>query len=221
LPKLNECSEKVLIFASRQFKIFLSFVSGDNILQILKERIKTEGRALPGGIIKVGSFLNHMVDTKLAHQIGCEFASIFKDAGVNKILTIECSGIPFAILAGVELGVPVVFAKKAMGSNTIGDAWTTFVRSYTKGTETSIFVTKQYLGQGDRVLIIDDFLAYGEAVSGLSHMVKQSGAVLCGVGIVIEKAYEPGGERLRQAGIRVESLARISSVDNGVISFTD
>lgn len=190
-------------------------------MQILKERIKSEGKALPGGIIKVGSFLNHRIDTAIAAEIGKEFARLFRDAGVNKILTIESSGIAFAVLAGVELGVPVVFAKKAMGSNTIGDSWSAFVRSYTKGTESSIFVSKQFLGAGDRVLIIDDFLAYGEAVSGLAQMVRQSGASLCGVGIVIEKAYEPGGEKLRRAGIRVESLARIQSIENGIIHFAE
>lgn len=190
-------------------------------MQSLKERILSEGRALPGGIIKVGSFLNHMIDTGLAAQIGREFAGRFAGAGINKILTIESSGIAFAVLAGVELHVPVVFAKKAMGSNTVGDAWTAFVRSYTKGTETSIFVSKPLLGPQDRVLIIDDFLAYGEAVSGLVQMVRQSGAAVAGVGIVIEKAYEPGGERLRKSGIRVESLARISSIENGVIQFAD
>lgn len=190
-------------------------------MQSLKERITSEGRALPGGIIKVGSFLNHMIDTSLAVDIAHEFASRFKSENVSKILTIESSGIAFAVLAGVELGVPVVFAKKAMGSNTIGDALTAFVRSYTKGTESSIFVSKQLLHSGDRVLIIDDFLAYGEAVSGLIQMVRESGAHLCGVGIVIEKAFEPGGEKLRRSGIRVESLARISSIENGVISFID
>jgi xanthine phosphoribosyltransferase len=190
-------------------------------LQKLKERIANEGQALPGGVIKVGSFLNHMIDTALACDIAAEFARRFRDAKVNKILTIESSGIAFAVLTGVELGVPVVFAKKAMGINTIGDAWTAFVRSYTKGTETSIFVNKQYLTQNDRVLVIDDFLAYGEAVSGLVQMVRLSGAALCGVGIVIEKAYEPGGETLRKAGIRVESLARVSSTEGGAISFLD
>ena len=190
-------------------------------MQSLKERITSEGRALPGGIIKVGSFLNHMIDTSLAVDIAGEFAQKFKDCNVNKILTIESSGIAFAVLAGVRLGVPVVFAKKAMGGNTLGDAWTAFVRSYTKGTESSIFVGKSFLGPADRILIIDDFLAYGEAVSGLAQMVRQSGAALCGVGIVIEKAYEPGGDKLRQAGIRVESLARISSIENGVIRFAD
>jgi xanthine phosphoribosyltransferase len=211
----------VLIFAAISFKISLYPASGGKIVQLLKERISNEGRALPGGIIKVGSFLNHMIDTTLAQQIAHEFALKFKTDNVTKILTIESSGIAFAVLAGVELGVPVVFAKKAMGSNTIGDAWTTFVRSYTKGTESSIFVSKQLLNPQDRVLIIDDFLAYGEAVSGLIQMVRLSGAALCGVGIVIEKAFEPGGGKLRSAGIKVESLARISSIENGVISFVD
>ena len=190
-------------------------------MQSLKERIKSEGMALPGGIIRVGSFLNHMIDTSLAQQIGREFAQRFQGEGVTKILTIESSGIAFAVLAGVELGVPVVFAKKAMGGNTTGEAWTAFVRSYTKGTETSIFVSKPLMGPADRVLIIDDFLAYGEAVSGLAQMVRQSGAKLVGVGIVIEKAYEPGGEKLRKSGVRVESLARVSAIENGVIQFTE
>jgi xanthine phosphoribosyltransferase len=190
-------------------------------VQKLKERITSEGGALPGGIIRVGSFLNHMIDISLAQDIAREFADIFRNEQVNKILTIESSGIAFAVLTGVELGVPVVFAKKAMGSNTIGEAWTAFVRSYTKGTESSIFVARPLLTPEDRVLIVDDFLAYGEAVSGLVKMVRQSGASLCGVGIVIEKAYEPGGERLRKEGIKVESLARVSSIENGVISFAD
>jgi xanthine phosphoribosyltransferase len=194
---------------------------GGTILQKLKERIKSEGSALPGGIIRVGSFLNHMIDTPLAQDIAREFTNIFRDNNVNKILTIETSGIAFAVLTGAELSVPVVFAKKAMGNNTLGDAWTAFVRSYTKGTESSIFVGRALLTPRDRVLIIDDFLAYGEAVSGLVEIVRQSGAALCGVGIVIEKAYEPGGAKLRQSGIKVESLARISSIENGVISFAD
>jgi len=116
---------------------------------------------------------------------------------------------------------PSFLQRRAMGSNTIGDAWTAFVRSYTKGTESSIFISKQLLNGNDRIVIVDDFLAYGEAVSGLIQMVRQSGAHLCGVGIVIEKAFEPGGEKLRKAGIRVESLARISSIENGVISFAE
>jgi xanthine phosphoribosyltransferase len=190
-------------------------------VQSLKERILSEGQALPGGVIRVGTFLNHMIDTSLAKAIAEEFARKFKDEKVNKVLTIESSGIAFAVLTGLELGVPAVFAKKAMGVNTIGDAWTAFVRSYTKGTETSIFVNKQCLGPNDRVLIIDDFLAYGEAVSGLVQMVRLSGASLSGVGIVIEKAYEPGGEKLRRAGIRVESLARVSSTEGGAISFKE
>ena len=190
-------------------------------MQSLKERIKSEGMALPGGIIRVGTFLNHMIDTSLAQQIGREFAQKFQGEGVTKILTIESSGIAFAVLAGVELGVPVVFAKKTMGGNTTGEAWTAFIRSYTKGTETSIFVSKPLMDPADRVLIIDDFLAYGEAVSGLAQMVRQSGAKLVGVGIVIEKAYEPGGEKLRKSGVRVESLARVSAIENGVIQFTE
>lgn len=210
-----------MIFPESRITIFMYSADGGLPVQILKERIISEGRALPGGIIKVGSFLNHMIDTGLAAGIAKEFACRFHDSGITKILTIESSGIAFAVLTGLELGVPAVFAKKAMGSNTAGDAWTAFVRSYTKGTETSIFISKPLLSPGDRVLIIDDFLAYGEAVAGLAQMVRQSGASVAGVGIVIEKAYEPGGERLRKSGIRVESLARISSIENGVIQFAE
>ncbi len=202
------------------YNIHVSSDGGSNV-QKLKERIKSEGSALPGGIIRVGTFLNHMIDTSLAQDIAREFARIFRDENVNKILTIESSGIAFAVLTGVELGVPVVFAKKALGGNMLGDAWTAFVRSYTKGTESSIYVAKQLLTAEDRVLIIDDFLAYGEAVSGLVKMVRLSGAALCSVGIVVEKAYEPGGEKLRKAGVRVESLARVESIDNGVIHFSE
>lgn len=190
-------------------------------MQSLKERILRDGQALPGGVIRVGAFLNHMVDTSLAKEIAREFTHRFEKDRVSKILTIESSGIAFAVLTGAEMGVPVVFAKKAMGINTIGDAWTAFVRSYTKGAETSIYVSKQCLFASDRVLIIDDFLAYGEAVSGLVQIVRMSGAALAGAGIVIEKAYEPGGERLRKAGIRLESLARVSSIEGGAISFIE
>ncbi len=191
-------------------------------MQLLKDRILRDAQVLPGGVIKVSSFLNHMIDTALAKEIAVEFARRFQAAGVTKVLTIEASGIAFAVLVGVELGVPVVFAKKTAGSNTAGDsAWFTTVRSYTKGTECTVQVSRQYLAPADRVLIVDDFLAYGEAVAGLGELVRLSGGTLCGAGIVIEKAYEPGGAKLREGGIRVESLARISSIEGGVIRFSE
>ncbi len=191
-------------------------------MQLLKDRISRDAQVLPGGVIKVSSFLNHMIDTALAKEIAVEFARRFQGTGVTKVLTIEASGIAFAVLVGVELGVPVVFAKKTAGSNTAGDsAWSTTVRSYTKGTECTVQVSRQYLTPDDRVLIVDDFLAYGEAVAGLGDLVRRSGGTLCGAGIVIEKAYEPGGAKLREAGIRVESLARISSIEGGVIRFSE
>ena len=191
-------------------------------MKLLKDRIAQEGRVLPGGVIKVGSFLNHMIDTSLAQEIGREFARRFQGTGVTKVLTIEASGIAYAVLAGVELGVPVVFAKKSAGRNTYGDdAYRAVVHSFTRGTDSSISVGRQYLGEQDTILLIDDFLAMGEAVLGLADIVRQSGAKLAGAGIVIEKAFQPGGGKLRQMGIRVESLARISSVENGAIEFTE
>ena len=191
-------------------------------MQLLKDRIKRDAQVLPGGVIKVSSFLNHMIDTTLAHEIAVEFARRFRQSGVTKILTIEASGIAFAVLVGVELNVPVVFAKKTAGSNTAADSvWSTGVRSYTKGTQCTIHVSRQYLSVEDRVLIVDDFLAYGEAVTGLAELVRMSGGSLVGAGIVIEKAYEPGGSKLREGGLRVESLARISSIEDGVIRFSE
>ena len=191
-------------------------------MRVLEERIVRDGKALPGGIIKVGSFLNHMIDTSLAQEIAREFAAKFAGDGITKILTIEASGIAFAVLTGVELHVPVVFAKKAAGRNTHGeDAYKAMVHSFTRGVDAAISVSRQYLSPIDKVLIIDDFLAMGEAIAGLVDLVRQSGATLSGVGIIIEKAYQPGGKKLRDAGIKVESLARISSVENGVIQFID
>ena len=190
-------------------------------MELLKERIMREGKVLPGGVIKVGSFLNHMIDTHLAAEIGREFARIFGSDGITKILTIEASGIAYAVLTGVELGVPVVFAKKAVGRNTSGDnAFCCCVHSFTKDVDATVSVGCDYLKPDDRVLIIDDFLAMGEAVFGLADLVRQSGATLVGAGILIEKAFQAGGMRLREAGIRVESLARISSTEGGVIAFS-
>lgn len=190
-------------------------------MELLKERIAREAKVLPGGVIKVGSFLNHMIDTDLAAAIGREFARIFAADGVTKILTIEASGIAYAVLAGVELKVPVVFAKKAVGRNTRGDdAYCCQVHSFTKDADASVSVSCEYLQPEDRVLIVDDFLAMGEAVLGLADLVRQSGATLVGAGILIEKAFQSGGQRLREAGIRVESLARISNTEGGVIAFS-
>lgn len=190
-------------------------------MELLKERIAREAKVLPGGIIKVGSFLNHMIDTDLAAAIGREFARLFAADGVTKILTIEASGIAYAVLTGVELHVPVVFAKKAVGRNTSSDdAYRSQVHSFTKDTDATVSVSCDYLQPQDRVLIVDDFLAMGEAVLGLADLVRQSGATLVGAGILIEKAFQSGGQRLRDAGIRVESLARISSTEGGVIAFS-
>lgn len=191
-------------------------------MDLLKQRIVEQGRVLPGGVIKVGDFLNHMIDVQLADEIALEFVRRFAGSPITKVLTIEASGIAFGILVALHLQVPLVFAKKQRGSNSGADLfYQAKVHSYTKNTDYSMTVSKKYILPEDHVLIVDDFLALGEAAQGMISLVKQAGAQLCGLGIVIEKAYEPGGDMLRGQGIRVESLARIQSVDNGSITFVD
>ena len=160
---------------------------------------------------------------QLFSAMGKEFARLYDGAGVNKILTIEASGIGIACIAAQEFGCPVVFAKKNKTKNIAGDVWTSQVESYTHGRVYDIIVSKDFLGKGDRVLIIDDFLAMGSALKGLIQLVRESGATLVGAGIAIEKAFQPGGELIRSQGIRVESLAKIASMDaeTGELVFED
>ncbi|MGE5329631.1 MAG: xanthine phosphoribosyltransferase [Deltaproteobacteria bacterium] len=188
-------------------------------MELLKEKILKEGRILSGNIIKVDSFLNHQIDPKLAREIGKEFRRRFEDRGVSKILTIEASGIAAAVMTGLELDVPVVFAKKQKSANISETVFATMVESFTKGTKSTVIVSKDYLNSKDRVLIIDDFLAEGQAVMGLADIVRQSGASLVGAGIVIEKGFQQGSKRLAGMGIHVESLAVIKSIEQGKIIF--
>ncbi|MDD3242366.1 MAG: xanthine phosphoribosyltransferase [Eubacteriales bacterium] len=191
-------------------------------MEELKQRIVEQGQVLPGGVIKVGDFLNHMIDAKLADKIAAEFVRRFDGVPVTKVLTVEASGIAFGVLTALRFGVPLVFAKKNRGTNSAGDDYyQAQVHSYTKNTDYAVTVSKKYICPEDHVLIVDDFLALGAAAQGLMHIVAQAGAQVSGVGIVIEKAYEPGGERLRAQGVRVESLARISSIDGESITFAD
>lgn len=179
----------------------------------LQRRIREEGTASPDGIIRVDSFLNHQIDPMLADSIADEFVRRFDNESITKILTIEASGIAFAVLAALKLGVPLVFAKKGNNKNLGDDSlYTAVVRSFTKGTEHSVAVNRKYLSGMDRILVIDDFLAMGEAAMGLVDIVRKSGAHLSGVGIVIEKGFQPGGEKLRSMGIRVESLAIVDRI---------
>ena len=180
-------------------------------MELLKERIRRDGKVKGTDVLKVDSFLNHQMDVELFAEIGKEFKRRFADCEVNKILTIEASGIGIACVAAEYFHCPVIFAKKSQTKNIAGDVYTTKVESFTHGRVYDIIVAKEFLGPGDKVLLIDDFLANGAALEGLAKLVKDSGAELVGAGIVIEKAFQPGGDRLRAEGLRIESLARESS----------
>ena len=190
-------------------------------MQLLKDRIRKDGKIKSGDVLKVDSFLNHQMDINLFVEIGKEFKKRFANDKVNKILTIEASGIGIACIVAQYFDVPVVFAKKSKTKNIAGDVYTTKVESFTHGKTYDVMVSKEFLGAGDRVLLIDDFLANGKALEGLAAIVKDSGAELAGAGIVIEKGFQPGGDRLRAEGIRVESLAIVESMDEttGTICF--
>lgn len=182
-------------------------------MELLKERIRKEGKIKEGNVLKVDGFLNHQMDVELFSEIGKEFERRFAKDRVNKILTIEASGIGIACVTAQSFHVPVVFAKKTQTKNIAGDVYTTKVQSYTHGRTYDIIVAKEFLGKGDRVLLIDDFLANGKALEGLIALVEEAGAELAGAGIVIEKGFQAGGDMLRRKGIRVESLAIVESMD--------
>ncbi len=188
-------------------------------MQGLKERIVRDGKVLPGNVIKVDSFINHQIDPNIVVDIGREFAARFRGEGITRILTIEASGIAPAFMAGLELGVPVVFAKKGQAVTQEPELYQAQVRSFTRGITYKISVGKSYLWQGDRVLIIDDFLASGEAALGLASIVEASGATLVGMGFVIEKSFSGGRSRLREKTPRIESLAIIEALEGDEIRF--
>ena len=192
-------------------------------MELLKERIRKDGKVKEGNVLKVDSFLNQQMDIHLFQEIGKEFQKRFQGEEINKILTIEASGIGIACIVAQSFDVPVVFAKKTQTKNIAGDTWTTKVESFTHGRIYDIIVAKEFLGKGDKVLIIDDFMANGKALEGLAELVTMSGAELVGAGIVIEKGFQPGGDELRRKGIRVESLAIIESMNDktGEIVFRD
>lgn len=187
----------------------------------LKQKIIAEGKIVSDTILKVDSFLNHQLDPFFIKEIGEEFARRFKGETITKILTVEASGIAFGLMAGLYLKVPVVFAKKKQASTLDHRFFSSTIYSFTKQESVEIFVSKNYLSSSDRVLVIDDFLARGEALRGLCKIVKQSGAQLVGCGIVIEKSFQDGGQRLRNEGVRIESLARVAGMQGGRITFID
>ena len=191
-------------------------------MELLKERIRKDGKIRGTEVLKVDSFLNHQMDVDLFDAIGAEFKRRFADCDINKILTIEASGIGIACLAARHFHCPVVFAKKSQSRNISNDVYTAKVESFTHGKVYDVVVSKEYLNPGDKVLLIDDFLANGEALRGLAKLVNDSGAQLVGAGIVIEKAFQPGGDNLRAEGMRVESLARVAAMsETDGITFVD
>ena len=192
-------------------------------VKLLEERIARDGVVKAEGVLKVDGFLNHQMDIDLFNEMGAEFKRLFADAPINKILTIEASGIGIAAIAAQHLVTPVVFAKTSQIINLDGDVYSTRIQSFTHGKVFNVIVSKKFIGPDDRVLIIDDFLANGCALDGLIDIVESAGATVEGIGIAIEKGFQPGGRNLRERGYRLESLAIVDSMDpgTGTLTFRD
>lgn len=189
-------------------------------MKLLEDRIREEGVVKDGDVLKVDMFLNHQMDVALFREMAKEWKRLFDGEGVNKILTIEASGIGIACIAAEEFGCKVVFAKKTQGKNLDGELLTTQITSFTKGRVFDVIVAKKFLGPGDRVLIIDDFLANGCALEGLISIVKDSGATLVGCGIAVEKGFQVGGKKIRDMGVHLESLAIVDKMnEDGTLEF--
>ena len=190
-------------------------------MKLLQDRIQSDADIKPGGVVIVSNFLNHRMDISLIDEMGKEFYRLFKDKNPTLILTIEASGIGIACLAARYFGVDVLFAKKSQAKNVTGETYSSLVRSFTKGTVFDVRVDKKFISKDDRVLIIDDFLADGEALRGLIDIAHQAGAEVVGAGICIEKAFQPGGDKIRQAGINLHSLAIVDLDENGNLIFVE
>ena len=190
-------------------------------MKLLKERIVKEGKVLPGNIIKIDGFLNHRVDAKLMRAIAKEFARRFDTTGVTMVMTVEASGIPLGTVTAEELGVPLVYAKKAKSDNIEGGLLRSEIYSYTYKKKVTLLVSGQWIGPDDKVLVVDDFLANGEALRGVVDIIDQAGAELVGMGVAVEKGFQPGGARLRERGVNLKSLAIIESADENGIVFRD
>lgn len=190
-------------------------------MKLLKDKIMSDATIKPGGVVIVSNFLNHRMNISLIDAIGKEFYDRFKDVNPTLILTVEASGIGIACLAARYFGVDVLFAKKSQSKNVTGETYSSLVRSFTKGTVFDVRVDKNYISESDRVLIIDDFLADGEALRGLIDIVNQAGASVVGAGICIEKAFQPGGGKMRAAGINLYSLAIVDTDSDGNLIFVD
>ena len=188
-------------------------------MELLEQRILTDGKVLPGGILKVDGFLNHQIDPQLLYEMALEFKRLYDGTGINKILTIEASGIAMAAMTGYVFSCPLVFAKKSKTKNISNNVYSVEVASFTHGNTNTVIVSKEYLSAKDRVLIVDDFLATGAALVGLKALVEQAGGVVVGAGIAVEKVFQGGGDMLRSQGLRVESLAKIASMDDHGLKF--
>lgn len=188
-------------------------------MKLLEDRIRQDGVVLPGNVLKVNQFLNHQIDPQLMYEIGQEFARLFKERPVTKILTVEASGIAPAIMAGLVMNVPVLFARKKKPSTLDDMTYTAEVYSYTKKVTNTISVDSKFLSENDHVLIIDDFLANGQAVKGMLEICRQADVKVEGVGIVVEKSFQEGADWIKGQGICLESLARISSFENDAVHF--
>jgi xanthine phosphoribosyltransferase len=195
------------------------FKKGAKGMELLKRKIVDEGIVLSDQVLKVDSFLNHQIDPLLMQEIGRTFADFFRESGITKIVTIESSGIAPAVLTALELGISVIFARKRMSLTLRDDLYTEKVYSFTKKEESEVSISRKFLSPSDHVLIIDDFLANGEAALAMARIVEQAQATVAGIGIVIEKAFQNGGSKLREQGYRVESLARISSLEGESVTF--
>ena len=189
-------------------------------MKLLEDRIISDGVIKPGGILKVDSFLNHQIDPALIYEMAQELKRLYKNEKINKIFTIEASGIAIAIMAAYVFDCPMVFAKKSKSKNISDDVYSVEIESFTHGNTNTVVVSKEYINEGDRLLIVDDFLATGAALEGLKALALQAGAQVVGAGIAVEKVFQGGGNRLRAKGMRIESLAKISKMDDeGGIEF--
>ena len=187
-------------------------------MKLLEDRIREEGKILPGDIIKVDGFLNHRVDVSLLRECAKEFGRLFDTSKITCVVTIEASGIPIATVCAEEFGVPLIYVKKAKSENIPGDVYSRDIMSYTYGKPVTLTLSKEWITKDDKVLVIDDFMATGQALNGLVDMLEEAGAELVGVGIAIEKGFQPGGAGLRARGIDVKSLAIIDKADeNGFV----
>jgi len=197
---------------------FLFLLRGIN-MRLLEEKIKKDGRVLNENVLKVDSFLNHQIDPSLMNEIGKEFSQRFANEGITKIVTIESSGIAPAVMAGLYMNVPVIFARKRKSVTLTDELLTANVHSFTKNESNELVIARKFIDKNDTVLIIDDFLANGQAALALVNMVQQAKATVAGIGIVIEKSFQPGATILKDQGLRVESLARIANLSNGEVTF--